>query len=98
MRFIRDRLGHFYPAIPRQVAKRDENQSPQCKESFVALDPGVRTFQTTYDVNGLVTEWGKDDMRHFFRLCRIADKIQATTKLKKAATRRSTKKAWHRVL
>ena len=98
VRFIRDRFGNYYIAIPRQVARRDENQAPRSQESIIALDPGVRTFQTTYDVNGLVTEWGKDDMKQLFRLCRIADKIQSLWKTKKRGKRRSTKLAWHRVL
>ncbi len=39
VRFIRDRFGHFYVALPRQVAKRDENQAPRSQEGIVALDP-----------------------------------------------------------
>jgi len=32
----------------------------------VALDPGVRTFQTCCEVDGPVTEWGKADMDKLF--------------------------------
>lgn len=97
-RFIRDRLGRTFLALPRQVAKRSENQAPSSLESVVALDPGVRTFQTTYDASGLATEWGKDDMRQLFKLCLVADKLQTSWKTKKSGKRRSTKLAWHRVL
>jgi putative transposase len=98
VRFIRDRLGHYYLALPRQVAKRSESQAPTERESVVALDPGVRTFQTTYDATGLATEWGKDDMKRLFILCRFADKIQSAWQKKKGSKRRSTKLAWHRAL
>lgn len=98
VRFIRDRFGHYYLALPRQVAKRDESQAPLERESVVALDPGVRTFQTTYDANGLATEWGKDDMKQLYRLCLNADKVHAAWKAKTGSKRRSTKLAWHRVL
>jgi len=96
-RFIKDRLGRMYLALPRQVATRNENQAPKSRESVVALDPGVRTFMTTYDAMGLSTEWGKDDMKQIFRLCLIADKIQSSLSQKKDAKRRATKLAWHRV-
>jgi putative transposase len=98
VRFIRDRLGHYYLALPRQVAKRSESQAPAKRESVVALDPGVRSFQTTYDLTNLATEWGKDDMKRLFTLCRFADKIQSAWQSKKGAKRRSTKLAWHRAL
>lgn len=97
-RFIRDRLGRTFLALPHQIAKRDESQAPTSRESIVALDPGVRTFQTTYDASGLTTEWGKEDMKQIYRLCLTADKIQSSLSKKKGAKRRSTKLAWHRVL
>lgn len=96
-RFIRDRLGRYFLAMPRQTARRSETQAPSSREGVVALDPGVRTFQTTYDADGLATEWGKDDMRQVFRLCLVADKLQAAWKNKKDSKRRATKLAWHRV-
>lgn len=97
-RFIRDRLGRYFLALPRQITKRSETQAPSSREGVVALDPGVRTFQTTYDADGLATEWGKGDMCHLFRICRVADKLQASWKDKKGSKRRATKLAWHRVL
>jgi putative transposase len=97
-RFIRDRLGRTFLALPRQIVKRSESQAPSSHESVVALDPGVRTFQTTYDATGLATEWGKGDMKQLFKLCLGADKLQSSWAKKKGAKRRSTKLAWHRVL
>jgi hypothetical protein len=60
-RFVRDRLGRYFLVLPRQIARRSETQATSSREGVVALDPGVRTFQTTYDADGLATEWGKDD-------------------------------------
>jgi putative transposase len=94
VRFVRDRLNKYYLVVSKQVpphAKR-EAEEPM-KESFVALDPGVRTFQTTYDLNGQITEWGKGDMKQLFRQCLHVDKIQATWQKKKGAKKRSTKRA-----
>lgn len=98
VRFVRDRLGRYYLIIPRQTAKKSENQAPQKPESIVSLDPGVRTFQTTYDATGLSTEWGKGDMTAIFRLCRHADKIQSVMAKKRGARKHSTRRAWLRML
>jgi len=83
VRFVRDRLNRFYLIVPQQVCKKDENQIPLTYESIVSLDPGVRTFQTTYDATGLSTEWGKGDMTKIFLYCRKIDKLQSEWKKKK---------------
>jgi putative transposase len=98
VRFIRDRLGRFYLSVPRQVVKKDENQCPVTPDAIVSLDPGVRTFQTTYDVSGLSTEWGKGDMNLIFILCQKMDKCQSEWKEKKGRKRRATKKVWYRMI
>ena len=67
-------------------------------ESVVALDPGVRTFQTTYDATGLITEWGKGDMTEIFLMCRRADKAQSVCAKKKGSKKRGAKRAWYRRL
>jgi putative transposase len=94
--FVKDRLNRYYLVIPCQVPK---NEDPSIiSDRTVSLDPGERTFQTTYDTSGLVTEWGIEDRQQLFRLCRITDKIQSSWSKKKGSKRRSTKKAWYRSL
>ena len=97
IRVIGDRLGRFYFAVPRQVTARSESQAPSLREGVVALDPGVRTFQTTYDADGLVSEWGKGDMKRIFQFCHNADNLQSKWKEAKGGKRCSIKLAWHRV-
>ena len=43
----------------------------------IALDPGVRTFQTCYDPSGLVVEWGAKDLARIYRLCHALDDLQS---------------------
>lgn len=98
VRFIRDKLGRYYLIVPCQVARKGENHAPQTPESIVSLDPGVRSFQTTYDGSGLATEWGKGDMSHIFLLSRKADKAHQTWGQKTGSKRRGAKRAWLRIL
>jgi putative transposase len=94
VRFVRDRLNKYYLVVSKQVVPHPKREAEKpVKESFVALDPGVRTFQTTYDLNGQITEWGKGDMKQIFRQCLHVDKIQAAWQKKKGAKKRSTKRA-----
>jgi putative transposase len=60
----------------------------------------VRTFQTCYDADGLVTEWGESDMNTLFQNCYAADRLQGRIDATKG---HSTKKhrrrlAWYRLL
>ena len=41
----------------------------------VAMDPGIRTFMTTYDTNGFCTEWGEGDMKRVCSLCLHLDRL-----------------------
>jgi putative transposase len=91
-------LGRYFLVIPTDTPKKSENQAPLCQESIVSLDPGVRTFQTTYDASGLATEWGKGGMSTIYTLCHRADKLQGVWQAKKGKKRRSTKRAWLRLL
>jgi len=96
VRFVRDILGRYYVVIPQEVTKKSENQAHL--GHTVALDPGVRTFQTTYDSLGLVTKWGGGDMREIYVMCRKADRLQASITKKIGSARRGAKRAWLRVL
>jgi len=76
-RFLRTRLGHYYICIPCEVNASD-NQAP-CSQSHgvISLDPGVRTFMTGYDADGVVLEFGAKDMGRLVRLGLYMDDLQS---------------------
>jgi putative transposase len=99
-RVQRSRLGHYYICYAQVQTLADPRDAPQAQHSVVALDPGVRTFQTCYDADGVVTEWGVGDMQAIFKLSLTADKLQAQVVQYKQASqkKRRLRKAWWRVL
>lgn len=44
---------------------------------MVALDPGVRTFQTCYSLDGTVTKLGPGDLEKIHRLCLKLDQLSS---------------------
>lgn len=96
-RVTKDRLGRYYFCIPVPVEKSCDVNGPVSFHGVAALDPGVRTFQTIYDADGLCVEWGKNDFCAILRLCKHADVLQG--KICKARRRKnSLHKAWLRLL
>lgn len=73
-RLIMNRLGHYYFCIPKPLQPKLDNQQ---LGGIVAMDPGVRTFQTCYDGSGLVAEFGKNDIGRIYRLCHYHDDLQS---------------------
>ena len=55
---------------------RGENQAP-VSWCTIALDPGVRTFQTGFDPEGVCVEWGRQDIGRIYRHCHALDKLQS---------------------
>jgi putative transposase len=58
----------------------DENRVPSGDNQaafapIIALDPGVRTFQTGYDPRGYIIEVGKNDIGRIIRLCKHQDRL-----------------------
>lgn len=80
-KLIRTRLNEYYICISKPLVIRSDNQRPEIKRDgelkTIALDPGVRTFNTGYDLDGYSYEWGKADNKRLFRLCRAHDKLQS---------------------
>ncbi len=97
-RIVVDRLGHYFLCIPQSIPIRSDNQAPKSGEGVVSLHPGIRTFQTCYSTDGLVTEWGKDDMQKLFQDCYAADRLQGRLAKAKGVKHRRRHKAWIRKL
>jgi putative transposase len=73
-RMIRTRLGQYYLCVPELITVQVKQASGEFNKC-VAIDPGVRTFATTYDTEGNVVEWGKEDRKQLFRLAVHMDKL-----------------------
>ena len=80
-----NKLGHYYLCIPQLLERSPEIQGPVFTEEarrqrgavVVALDPGVRTFQTCYYPSGRTIDWGAKDVDSIYRLCYGLDKLQS---------------------
>ena len=79
-RLQKTRLGEFYLCLLKPLDIRPDSQRPN-KDSdmkkIISLDPGIRTFCTGYDPDGLVVEWGKGDIGRIHRLCVAVDRLQS---------------------
>ncbi|CAG8619909.1 14009_t:CDS:2 [Gigaspora margarita] len=83
-RLVINRLDEFYLCIPEPLKIRAENQGPLFSENqekggsgVIVLDPGVRTFMTSYDPSGMAIEWGKNDINRIYRLCHVYGRLQS---------------------
>ena len=76
-KLILDKLGRFYLSIPTHESVRDNQADSSSRHKWVALDPGVRTFQTAYSpTNGVAYKIGDNNFARIFRLCLFLDKLQ----------------------
>jgi len=77
-RLQRTVLGHYYLCVPTDVPLEARPATSDNQARVIALDPGVRTFQTGYDPQGQLFEFGKGDIRRIGRLCQCLDQLQAS--------------------
>jgi hypothetical protein len=70
-RLARTRLGHSNLCIPKKL---DKYNGPS-QNKVIAFDPGMRTFCTGYDPDGIIVEVGKSDISRIYRLCNSYDKL-----------------------
>ena len=86
------RMGHWFICVPmvlKQRVARGENQAPR----VVALDPGVRAFQTLYDPQQpAVEQWGEGDQGRIIRLCEHLDALES--RISRAAAERGGFRRW----
>jgi putative transposase len=66
--------GHYYMIVPMKIKIHDRKSEGK----IVALDPGVRTFQTGFDNKGDFKEYGKGDMSRIHKIALHTDKIKSS--------------------
>ncbi|MBT5424205.1 IS200/IS605 family element transposase accessory protein TnpB [archaeon] len=89
-----DKYGRYHICIPIEISfKRIDNQE---RLGVVALDPGVRTFQSYYN-KYICGEWGKNDWKKIMRLCFIIDKLCSEIVKAKSRRRKRLRKARLRI-
>ena len=94
---FKNALNEYYLCIPQVLDVRGENQAPKHSGCVVALDPGIITFQSTFDTNGYVSKWGTGDVKRITRLCLVHDKLQSKWTLTNHKKRYKYKKAGRRI-
>lgn len=94
----KDRSGNFYACVTEQSQVIPKSVEHTDDLKVVALDPGVRTFNTAVDSKGNVTEFAPGDVGRIYRLCHHMDKLQskAFDKATPSKRRYNLRKAWHR--
>ena len=78
-RLIKDALNEYWLCIPIRIPVKplDNQGGLHAKEKVAAIDPGVRTFATIYDSDGVGIEVGKGDIGRIYRLGCVVDKLQS---------------------
>ncbi len=81
--------GRWYITVPRTVPrKRPETQ----RTKYVALDPGIRTFQTVFSET-MIGKIGTGDFARIYRLCLSVDKLVSRARKAKGLKRLALKRA-----
>jgi len=79
--------GKYYMIIIYKTKIQQKNNN----QKIIALDPGVRTFQTGFDNNGDFREFGKKDVSRLFKETLACDKLQSQIDTSKATKKHSSK-------
>lgn len=93
-RFLRDKAKRYFLCVP---IDREKRPTAVQNGKVVAIDPGVRTFLTTYDQDGEVHEWGKGDQTQLYKLGVHVDRLNKKASSARHASRRRIKKAIGRI-
>lgn len=95
LKISRTRNGHYY----YRIVSEKEIDTSEPSYDIIALDPGVRTFQTGYGTNGVSIEWGWNDMKSVFKTLKYADELRSKfDKEPNRRRRKSQRVAWLKML
>jgi hypothetical protein len=70
---VRKRYGYFYLCIP----KRPDKYNRPLQNKAIAFNPGIKTFCTGYDPDGIIVKVGKSNISKIYRLYYHYDKLQS---------------------
>lgn len=84
--------GLFYLIYTEDTVNNPEVENQDLK--IVALDPGVRTFQTIFSSNGVFGKFGQEAIKRLAKLCHKADKIQSKIAKTKNQSRINYLRMW----
>lgn len=71
-KLLRTKDGKFFLSIPTDVSKENYKN----RKKAVALDPGIRTFMTSFDTEGESIKFGNRDSDKIHKLSRIAQRMR----------------------
>jgi hypothetical protein len=69
-------FGIYFPVYLCIPKKLDKYNGPS-QNKIIAFDPGMRTFCSGYDPDGIIVVVGKSDISRIYRLCNSYDKLQS---------------------
>lgn len=96
-RLIKEPLNKYYLCIPNLRIKDKNNGNENQVSRKIALDSGVRTFQTGYDPEGYIIKFGSKDIEVLYRLERNKHKLQGQISKLTGSKRYRYKKAYTRL-
>lgn len=95
-RLIKTEVNEYYLCVPLPLNKKCESQAPSCFKT-IAMDPGVRTLLTGYDIDGRIIEFGKNDIGRLARLLHYKAKLQSNMTKTNHKHRNKMKKAFLKI-
>ena len=97
-KIILDRIGRYWLHIPFKRCYPENQRMVMMRKRYVALDPGVRTFQTYFSDSQTYGEIGKNDIQRIYRLCKHLDNLQSRMSKQRSKRKRRMKRAWLRLI
>lgn len=93
----RNSNGHYYV----HISYTPKSKKYETANGIVSLDPGVRTFQTCFDTDGNVLEWGENDMKYIYKIMMKCDTLKSKMSFLKTImsvhSNTRKEKAWFRL-
>lgn len=97
LKIIKTNLGEYYFSIPR---KFEDKESAKRHRNLIALDPGIKTFLTGYDIKGNAIKLNDNTIgeNKLYKVKQYIHKLfSILVKKIKGSTKRNIKKMYNRI-